>query len=58
MTVTALTHVLDVGEEFSFFYTNEADALKDQARLCTHLRIRGVAVAKVHKQQPLSIKTQ
>jgi len=58
MTVTDLTHVLDVGEEYSFFYSNEEDALADQAKLCTHLRIRGCAVAKVHKQEPISIKNQ
>jgi len=58
MTVTELTHVLDVGEEYSFFYSNEEDALADQTLLCTYLRIRGIAVAKVHKQEPFSIKTQ
>jgi hypothetical protein len=56
MTVeTDLTHVLDVGEEFSFFYTNEEDAIADQATLTTHLRFRGVVVSKVHKQQPLTL---
>jgi len=58
MTVCELSHILDCGEEFSFFYTSEEDALKDQAQLCTHLRIRGVAVAKVIKQEPISIKNQ
>jgi len=56
MTVTDLTHVLDVGQEYSFFFTNEDDALHDQRRLCNHLRIRGIAVAKVHRQEPISIK--
>jgi len=56
MTVTELTHVLDVGQEYSFFFTNEDDALHDQRRLCNHLRIRGIAVAKVHRQEPISIK--
>jgi len=58
MTVTDLTHVLDVGEEYSFFYQSEADALHDQRLLTNHLRIRGMAVAKVHKQEPISIKNQ
>ena len=56
MTVTDLVAVMDVGEEFSFFYTNTEDALVDQALLCTHLRIRGCAVAKVIKQEPISSK--
>jgi len=58
MTVTDLTHVLDVGEEYSFFYTNEADALADQTLLTTHLRIRGMAIAKVIKQEPISLKSE
>jgi len=58
MTVTDLTHILDVGEEYSFFYTNEKDAIADQTLLCTHLRIRGIAIAKVIKQQPISLKLE
>ena len=58
MTVCSFSHILDCGEEFSFFYSSEGDALADQALLCTHLRIRGVAVAKVIKQKPISIKNQ
>ena len=58
MTVCEFTTILDCGEEFSFFYTSEEDALSDQALLCTHLRIRGCAVAKVIKQEPISIKNQ
>jgi len=55
MTVNGLTHILDVGEEFSFFYTSLDSALADQATLTTHLRLRGVAVSKVHKQQPFTL---
>lgn len=52
---TNLSHILDVGNEYSFFYDNEADALADQSTLATHLRLRGVAVSKVHRHQPFSI---
>ena len=58
MTVCDFTTILDVGDEFSFFYTSEAEAISDQVTLCTHLRIRGIAVAKAHKQQPISINNQ
>jgi hypothetical protein len=58
MTVCDLTHVLDVGEEYSFFYSNEKEALADQEKLCNHLRIRGVAVAKVIRQKPISINSK
>ncbi len=58
MTVCSFSHVLDCGEEFSFFYTSEVDAMTDQKTLCNHLRIRGVPVVKLHKQERISIKKQ
>jgi hypothetical protein len=58
MTVCSFSHILDCGEEFSFFYSNKEDALADQTLLCTHLRIRGISVAKVIRQEPISIKNQ
>lgn len=54
LAATRLTHVMDV-DDFAFFYPNESDALADQIKLCTHLRVRGLVVAKVYKQKPISL---
>jgi len=51
---TGLAFVLDV-DDWSFFYGAEVDALHDQTELCEVMRKAGLVVAKVIKNEPISI---